>query len=110
MLMTAGAVSLYRHLTQSGVLLRGTWVSQDNIIKTDGKTAELYRSGAAEAAVLCIYSAEDRLLDKGEIEYEAELDFSYRCEGARLIYTRYEGEERLEIIWESGESELFLRE
>ena len=109
-LMTAGAIGLYRHLTQSGVLLRGTWTSQDTIIKTDGKTAELYRRGAAEAAVLSIYGVKDRLLADGEIEYTAELDFPHRCEEVSIVYSNHGGAVYLEIEWQDGRSEIFLFE
>ena len=48
-------MSLYHKTVQSGILLEGTWQGDGIIIKIDGKTAEFYRSGAAEAAVLNIY-------------------------------------------------------
>ena len=79
-------------------------------IKTDGKTAELYRRGAEEAAVLSIYGVKDRLLADGEIEYTAELDFPHRCEEVSIVYSNHGGAVYLEIEWQEGRSEIFLFE
>ena len=110
LMICAGMAALYRYMTRSGILLYGTWVSQDAIIKTDGKTAELYRDGAAESAVLSIYEVEDRLISEGEIEYRGELCFERRCEGVVIVYCNRSGEVSLVVSDEGGEEGVFERE
>ena len=102
-MICAAAAALYRFITRSGILLDGTWVSQDTIIKTNGKTAELYRSGAAESAVLSICGVEDRLISEGKIEYSCELCFEHRCEGVVIVYENHGGEVRVGMISEGEE-------
>lgn len=92
-------LSLYHKTVQSGILLEGTWQGDGIIIKIDGKTAEFYRSGAAEAAVLNIYGVRDRLLREGEIEYSCELCFEKRAEQVKLTYVNHEG--RVSLVFES---------
>ena len=97
--MVWGFLSLYHKTVQSGILLEGTWQGDGIIIKIDGKTAEFYRSGAAEAAVLNIYGVQDRLLREGEIEYCCELCFEKRITQAKITYINHEG--RVSLVFES---------
>lgn len=108
--MSIGFLRLYKGVVTSGILLEGTWRSEDSIIKTIGKTAELYREGAAETAVLSIYEIKDELLKSGEIEYLAELCFEKRYEDISITYINHNGEQWLEIEREGGECEIFYRE
>ena len=108
--MVLGFLRLYKNTVNSGILLEGTWRNKDSIIKTIGKTAELYREGAAETAVLNIFEIRDRLLESGEIEYRAERCFERRLEEVSVTYKNHGGTVCLEIVGEDGKCEIFYRE
>ena len=101
--MVFGFAGLYRGIVQSGILLEGTWKSEELLIKTDGKTAEFYRDGAAETAVLSIYSVKDELISRGEIEYFCELSFSHRVERVKITYINHGGKTALQFTMHNAQ-------
>ncbi len=100
---------LYSFITLSGVLLDGTWAANGDTIKINGNTAEFYRDGAAESAVICILSAEDRLIEEGKIIYHIEACFPHRIERIDIEYTNCSGSVLIELV-NGSESEVFLFE
>lgn len=107
--MIAAAVCFYKWLTGSGILLEGTWISGGQMLKISDDTAELYRDGTAETAVICITDVQDDLLMQGEIIYSIEADFPHRAAEIRVRYINRSGSVMIDVE-SGGESETFLRE